>query len=625
MVLLIVVSAWRGAVLAGELQAARTDLLDSLAIVQERGLAIDAGDATEVADGLASADASLARADDQFADDPVIRLLGFLPVVGTQLSATDAMVDGARAVTAERERIAVLLDEFIDARDAGEGPERIASLARFLGSRQAEIGGVVAAVVRADATISRVGAEGLIGPVASAHETLTTRLTQVRPLIDAAQEAAPVLPGILGVGGERRYLMMALDNAEIRPIGGLIAAYATPRFTDGLLTDTTFHDIGDIDRADQAEYVTPPDPLIDHLLGATTTWQVADAGWWPDFADSAAEARRMFEIETGDANLQGAIAFTPEFVDSLLEIIGPVEVPEAGITVPAGETYLVSLEQVEVLNRGEGRKQFLADLASQVLDRLFALPPERYPQVIAALDDAGKRRHLQMIVDDPAEQELLTGMGWYTPFTFPEDGDRLAIMEANVNPVSKMNVLVDMEHELDVTLLPDGTAEERLVTRFTNRYGPELAPELERVRSTFLGGFLGSFHRRYLDPDAEIEEVSSDHPEVPITDPGYVEDEPGGLSVGNYQIIEPGTTTLTTTYFVPDIVIPGDGPGDGTYRLHFFKQPGRDHDTVTVRVAVPEGTVPVSWSPGGSADDGVVTFTFTADFDRTLEVTFERR
>ena len=592
--------------------------------MQDRGLAIDTADAADVADGLELADASLARAREQLDGDPVIRVLGVLPVIGTQLSATDGMVDGARAVTAERARIAVLVGEFIVARDAGEGPERMAALVRFLGTRQAEIAGVVAAVEEADATISRIEVDGLIGPVASAHEALTTRLEQVRPLVDAAQQAAPVLPGILGVGGERRYLMMALDNAEIRPIGGLIAAYATPRFTDGLLTDTTFHDIGDIDRADQAEYVTPPDPLIDHLLGDTTTWQVADAGWWPDFADSAAEARRMFQIETGDANLQGAIAFTPEFVDSLLEIVGPVEVPEAGITVHPGETYLVSLEQVEVLNQGEGRKQFLADLASQVLDRLFALPPERYPEVIAALDDAGKRRHLQMIVDDPAAQQLLTGMGWYTPFAFPEDGDRLAIMEANVNPVSKMNVLVDMEHELDVTLLPDGTAEERLVTRWTNRYGPELSPELERVRSTFLGGFLGSFHRRYLDPEAEIDAVSSDHPEVPITDPGYVEDEPGGLSVGNYQLIEPGTTTLTTVYFVPDVVIPGDGPGHGIYRLHFYKQPGRDNDTMTIRVSVPDGAVPVSWSPGGAMDDGVVTFTFTTEFDQTLEVTFER-
>ena len=85
-------------------------------------------------------------------------------------------------------------------------------------------------------------------------------------------------------------------------------------------------------------YVPPPVPLQDHLLG-TFTWQVADAGWWPDFARSAGEARRLYAIETGDNNFDGVIAFTPDLVDALIGVTGPVEVPGTGITVGPGETY----------------------------------------------------------------------------------------------------------------------------------------------------------------------------------------------------------------------------------------------------------------------------------------------
>ena len=160
---------------------------------------------------------------------------------------------------------------------------------------------------------------------------------------------------------------------------------------------------------------------------------------------------------------------------------------------------------MEVLHKGEGRKAFLANLASQVLDRLFALPPERYPEVLRALDEAGKRRQLQILFDDPADQAAVDALHWPGPFTFSPTGDRLAIMEANVAPVSKLDVLLTLDHSLDVQLAADGSATERLVTTYTNHFGPKLAPELERVRSTFFDGILGSYSRRYLVPDADAD------------------------------------------------------------------------------------------------------------------------
>ena len=84
-----------------------------------------------------------------------------------------------------------------------------------------------------------------------------------------------------------------------------------------------FKDVLSIDRPDQKAYIQPPDALADHLLGPFT-WQVADAGWWPDFATSVAEVRRLYKVETGEDDFQGVIAFTPELVDRLLGVVGPV-------------------------------------------------------------------------------------------------------------------------------------------------------------------------------------------------------------------------------------------------------------------------------------------------------------
>jgi hypothetical protein len=108
-----------------------------------------------------------------------------------------------------------------------------------------------------------------------------------------------------------------------------------------------------------------------------------------------------------------------------------------------------------------------------------------------------------------------------------------------------------------------------------------MAPALERVRSTFFGGFLGSYSRRYLVPDAILTGVSSDDPDEPITDPDAVELESGSLAVGNYQIVDPGSVRLTTEYVAPGVAEPGASGHGFTYRLDFRKQAGRDKDTIT--------------------------------------------
>jgi hypothetical protein len=611
---------------ATDLQDGRARLTDALGIAESKGVALTRTDVAEIRRQLQAADSSLDRAARDLRSDPFLAWLRPIPILDRQFAAIDAMIGAADRLTSLHASFGDLLERVIAARDSGGGRERLAALARLAGEHRATVEGILGAFESADGLVRDIPDENLLGPVADARDVLAAHLDRLAPLMTAVRDGVAVVPSTLGIGGQKRYLVFALDNAEVRPVGGLIGAFATPRFRDGALADLTFRDIQSVDRRDQKEYVKPPGPLADHLLGRIT-WQVADAGWWPDFADSMREARRMYEIETGDADFQGTIAFTPDFVDALLEIVGPVEVPEAGITVHPGETYLVSLEQVEVLNRGEGRKQFLADLASRVLARLFSLPVERYPEVLAAMDVAADRRDLQIHLDDPAAQAVLTRAGWYTPFEFDESGDRLAIIEANVAPVSKLHALLDLNHELTVELRPDGSADERLITTYTNRFGQTLPPELERVRSTFGFGNLGSYQRRYIDPDADVQSVTSDAPDVPITGPDSLEPESGSLAVGNYQLVRPGTVHLETTYRTHDVVEfeGGDAASRGTYRLQFRKQPGRNDDSLTVRVAVPDGTAPIAWSVGGEPDGDVVIFAVTTQTDHLFEVTYAAR
>ena len=593
-----------------------------MATVQQAGFDLTAGQAATTTQDLAEADASLAQLQGALDGDPAVRLLRLVPAVDHQAQAADTLVRAARLLTSRSAEVGSLLTAYVAARDSNQGLQRVAAFARLAATTGAQTDDLLAAFNASDQLISGLATHGLLGPVAGARDELAARLAAARPVVAAGAALDAVIPSMMGVGGQRRYLVLALDNAELRPIGGLIAAFATPTLTDGLLSDPTFHDVYDVDKAGQPTYVQPPPGLAGHLLG-NLPWQVADAGWSPDFATSAAAARRLYGIETGAADFQGTIAFTPDVVDALLEVVGPVTIPDAGLTIHAGETYLVSLQQVEILHQGPSRKQFLAELASEVLTRVLALPPARYSDVFAALDHAGKRRQLQMIFDDPAVQAAVDRLGWYTPFRFPGTDDRLAVVEANVGPVSKLDVLLKLDHTLDVTLQPDGSALERLVTTYTNGFGPNLPPAVASVKPSFRFGILGSYQRRYLVPDARLLGVSSDG-NPPLAAPELLDTELGCLVVANYLQIRPGVTHLETRYVAPHVVQSPDDPArSGTYRLDVRKQAGRDHDTVTVRVTVPPGTVPVAWSSGGAVGGQTVTFSTTTEFDRTFEVTYE--
>lgn len=616
----LVGGAVRAIVLDGEMVAAQGGLERAAQRAERAGLDLSTADAAAIAGDLAAADARLATLEAALAGDPVVAVARLVPGAGGQIDAAATLIRSVRLLTSRSPAIERLLLGYVQARDADTGLARAAVLARFAAAAQPEVADVAAAVRAANEMVRSVPGEGLVAPLEAVRSMALNRLAALRPAADAAESAAEVVPSLLGVGGSRRYLVLALDNAEIRPMGGLIAAFATPRFVDGVLGDYGFRDILDIDRPQQPVYVEPPPGLKDHLLGRFS-WQVADAGWWPDLAANVAEVRRLYRIETGADDFQGVIAFTPDLVDRLLAIVGPVDVPVAGVTVRAGETYLISLEQVEVLHRGEGRKAFLAQLAAEVLRRVVALSPGKLMEVWRALDEAGTRREFQVLLDDTGEQSRVRALGWSRPFSFPDRADRLAVMDANVAPVSKLNVLTTVSHRLDVTLGEDGSATETLRTTYNNRFGPELDPALQRVMSAFASGNLGSYQRRYLSPNAILLDVRSDT-QPPLSAPERVASEQGCLVVASYVLVRPGQTTLETRYRVPDVVLTSAGSevGAGSYTLAFHMQPGRDGDGLTVTVRTPPGTRPVTWSEGGVLDHGTVSFSTTTEFDRMFVV-----
>jgi len=77
--------------------------------------------------------------------------------------------------------------------------------------------------------------------------------------------------------------------------------------------------------------VLPPGPL--QLIA--DRWEFQDSNWALDFV-AAANKIRYFWSKSGGPTMDGIITVNASFVEKLLELTGPVEVPELGKTNRGG-------------------------------------------------------------------------------------------------------------------------------------------------------------------------------------------------------------------------------------------------------------------------------------------------
>ena len=202
------------------------------------------------------------------------------------------------------------------------------------------------------------------------------------------------------IGGQARYLVLAQNPAD-RPAGGYTGTVGVITVDNGRLTDRSFNDVFFYDLRPNLPFVEPPAELANHLLGSAS-WQLADAAWSPDFPTSAQDALRLYTLESGDADIDGVIAVTTYAVDRMLEVTGPIHVPEYDVTVASGDVTMTALR----LTRGvstptSDRKAFLEVLADDTLDRLLSLPPTEWPRLVDALIKLRDSRDVLVWFKDP--------------------------------------------------------------------------------------------------------------------------------------------------------------------------------------------------------------------------------
>jgi hypothetical protein len=180
--------------------------------------------------------------------------------------------------------------------------------------------------------LDRIDRTQLLPQVAEPIARAKDQLLEVTGALDAAADAARVIPGMLGSRDSKNFLLMIQNNAESRSSGGIPGALAVLTFDDGKLALGSQSSAGDVGIMSPALSVEPEQQAIySGRLGKF----MQDVNLTPDFPTTASLAQSMWERKTGQ-RVDGVISIDPIVLSYILDSTGPVAFANTELLALAG-------------------------------------------------------------------------------------------------------------------------------------------------------------------------------------------------------------------------------------------------------------------------------------------------
>lgn len=315
----------------------------------------------------------------------------------------------------------------------------------------------------------------------------------------AEQSTPSLMRHLLGFDEPRTFLVLLLNNMEMRPAGGFIGTYAIMEMDKGHLTDLFIEGTELLDARATVRQATypPPKPLQDYLK--VTEWQFRDSNWSPDFAESAAWALWLYRNENGRAadRIDGVIGITATVLDELVNLTGSLTAD--GVTLRPGSAADDLEYEVEFAFAHRGiplkeRKAILHDLGRAMVRRLVATAPTNWKGIIDTFERLGREKHIMMYSVYPELQEVLRGHNWDGEMQ-QFAGDGFMVVDANLGAL-KTDHAMRRYYNYSVRPIKNGVFEGTLTARYEHRGAYDWRTSRYR-----------SYSRIYLPEDAKVTSV----------------------------------------------------------------------------------------------------------------------
>jgi Protein of unknown function (DUF4012) len=278
-----------------------------------------------------------------------------------------------------------------------------------------------------------------------AKDTINSALTS----IEEAQKLVPILIEILGGNGVRTYLIEQVNPAELRAGGGFIGTFSVLQADHGTLKLVTSGNSYQLATTrvspGQPGYVLPPGPLREFV--PTVGWSFVDSNFFADFPSNAKAGEGFAQPFIG-THIDAVISMDYYTVVKMLELTGPLPVPGFPITVDANN-FISEVIKGDIAEDA-AHKAILGAVAGPLFERVSTLPSDRWPALIAALNDAAAGRHLQAYFNNDTVEKEMDRVGWSGALNPTASPDFMMEIESNLGG-TKANYFVTRHFTVELT------------------------------------------------------------------------------------------------------------------------------------------------------------------------------
>lgn len=398
------------------------------------------------------------------------------------------------------------------------------------------------------------------------EKIFTDKATELigQSLEDSDNNQLAIFHKLLGFEEKRDYLVLFLNNTEMRPGGGFIGVYGVFEVENAKPSIIEMQGTERLD-AGKKHNLEPPAPIKKYLK--LERWYFRDSNWSPDFVESSKKVLELYSLEEGKnaEEIDGVLAFTPNLISEILKITGPLEVE--GIVFNS-DNFVEKLEyEVEYgfKDRGldfTGRKDIIKSLYNELIKSFKKNVFSKWKEYLDVFTLMAEEKQIVYYDKDPAIMEIARTKK-VTGEVLETSNDYLLWVDANLGAL-KTDVALERELIYKIYKNEQGDYVARASMKYNHigQFDWRISRYLDYTRVFVPAG------SKLLGQSKELSDISSG-------------EELGKAWFGGFFTLEPGENkTYYFEYLLPARIT--KQIEDGLYTLSVQKQIGLPHAKLTL-------------------------------------------
>lgn len=297
-------------------------------------------------------------------------------------------------------------------------------------------------------------------PISDKQRQMLTSVLPLLSVLDTALSQAHSWRGLLGwflgIDQQRSFLIEPMDSAELRATGGFTGQFADLILNGAHAGPLHLENIGKFEE-DHTTEGSPPDTVVyQKVVGQTAPAPYTQ--WWPianfglrdsnlsaDFPTSARIAMDRYAYEFG-IHVDGVIMFTPTLIEHVLNVIGPIAIPDYNETISA-QNLQQRLHYYQLDNKGirheeivehvedpqVARKLFTQRVTTTLITTVTHLSLTKLLPLASEMLSSMKSKDLQAYVTNPQIESLIGTYGSTASLDRSNSHDGLFIVQSNLS------------------------------------------------------------------------------------------------------------------------------------------------------------------------------------------------